>query len=562
VNARRHGTVFAAVVAAVLIGAAAPSLATTWSVQPFVNTSANEYFAVWSPDAQQLAYVSDATGVRQLYIVNADGTGTWQVTNDANGVFDAAWSPNGQYLVYTQSQMVPKDLIMVQLNAARDGVVGWSNLTNDPYTATWKDARFSPNGQTIIANRQYSSSWQIAQVEPSGGWTLLTGTYSTVPAWKPDGSLVAYARSGSTTGVTHIYVNYLPGDVKLVDWGITNLKIRGLAWSPLGTQLAFSAPYESVSYVGVVNANGSNLVVLDSGPAAFPQQAYATQEDVWSADGTKLVYSAYEGGVWNVYTINADGTGKELVSASTGDDLRARFFGDGRICFESDRSGNWDIYVTAPPVTNQPPVAEANGPYIVPATSWDGAEVVLDGSASSDPDGDPLLYSWRIGGVEIGTDPVITHQFPIGLTEGVTLTVSDPSGETDTAETTVTVTVIPVTIDIKPGADPNNINLGSNGAVPVAFLTDETFDAATIDPLTITLAGHDFYGLVKMRGKKNAEPQVSLVDVDGDGDLDLLAHLETENLALEPTATVCTLGALTYSGEVVQGEDSVNIVGN
>jgi hypothetical protein len=212
------------------------------------------------------------------------------------------------------------------------------------------------------------------------------------------------------------------------------------------------------------------------------------------------------------------------------------------------------------PCGNHPPVADPNGPYIEQATSWDGALVQLDGSASSDPDGDPLTYSWRIcDGDEIGTDPIVTYEFPIGETS-VSLTVTDPSGECDTETTTVTVTAGQVQIDIKPGSDPNSINLSSHGVIPVAFLTDEQFDASTIDPATVTLAGQDFCGLVKMRGKQGEVPMANLEDVDGDGDLDLVVHLVTENLTLEPTATFCVLGALTTDGHVVQGQDFVNIV--
>src|SRR5206468_53129 len=55
---------------------------------------------------------------------------------------------------------------------------------------------------------------------------------------------------------------------------------------------------------------------------------------------------------------------------------------------------------------------------------------------------------------------------------------------------------ISVLIDIKPGSYPNSINLGSGGTVPVAIISTPTFDASTVIPTTITLAG----ATVKFRG--------------------------------------------------------------
>ncbi|MBI3663134.1 MAG: hypothetical protein HY234_08815 [Acidobacteria bacterium] len=49
--------------------------------------------------------------------------------------------------------------------------------------------------------------------------------------------------------------------------------------------------------------------------------------------------------------------------------------------------------------------------------------------------------------------------------------------------------VIRVEIDIKPDSFPNSINLGSGGTVPVAIFSSPSFDARTIDPLTVSLAG-------------------------------------------------------------------------
>ena len=47
---------------------------------------------------------------------------------------------------------------------------------------------------------------------------------------------------------------------------------------------------------------------------------------------------------------------------------------------------------------------------------------------------------------------------------------------------------IEVDIDIKPGSDPNSINLKSNGLVPVAILSTIDFKATAVDPGTVLLA--------------------------------------------------------------------------
>ena len=117
------------------------------------------------------------------------------------------------------------------------------------------------------------------------------------------------------------------------------------------------------------------------------------------------------------------------------------------------------------------------------------------------------------------------------------------------------VVTIDVPVDIKPGSDPNSINLDAQGNVPVAIFSTTDFDAATIDSATVTLAG----AAVKLKGKSEA-PQASLKDVNGDGLIDLLVHIVIDGLELELGSTEAELIGYTYEGARVYGMDAVNIV--
>ena len=112
----------------------------------------------------------------------------------------------------------------------------------------------------------------------------------------------------------------------------------------------------------------------------------------------------------------------------------------------------------------------------------------------------------------------------------------------------------PVEIDIKPGTLPNSINLGSQGTVPVAIFSTTSFDATTVDPMTVTLAS------ASVRLKGQGTPAASSVDVDDDGLLDLVVHVSTEALALSSGDTEATLQGETYNGENIEGTDYVRIV--
>ena len=87
--------------------------------------------------------------------------------------------------------------------------------------------------------------------------------------------------------------------------------------------------------------------------------------------------------------------------------------------------------------SNRPPVADAGADRTVAANAGCQAQVALDASGSSDPDGDPLTYAWSGPfGTASGVSPTVT--LPLGNST-ITLTVDDGNGGSDSASVDITV---------------------------------------------------------------------------------------------------------------------------
>lgn len=116
----------------------------------------------------------------------------------------------------------------------------------------------------------------------------------------------------------------------------------------------------------------------------------------------------------------------------------------------ADNSANpadLDVFTDQIPI-GAPPVADAGAAQTVECTGPSGTTVTLNGSGSTDPNGDPLTYTWT-NGTTIIAGPTTNASVNVSLAVGVhnlTLEVNDGNLLTDTDEVTVTVedTTIPV----------------------------------------------------------------------------------------------------------------------
>lgn len=88
--------------------------------------------------------------------------------------------------------------------------------------------------------------------------------------------------------------------------------------------------------------------------------------------------------------------------------------------------------------------ARAAAPVVVidaPATAQTGQPVPFDGDRTSDPDGQPMTYSWAIDGQVLDVEnPWLSVSFAHPGTHVVTLTATDSAGASATASHTIVLT--------------------------------------------------------------------------------------------------------------------------
>ena len=397
-----------------------------------------------------------------------------------------ASGPSGPSTTYTIS-ITPRATAF-SLTLAADSVMDIAGNDGPVAEAIASGGTATPDGTTgtgppTPANRNPVAEAGPAQRVDTNALVTLNGSGN-----DPDGDNNALTYSWELTGGTGIT--------------LSNANIAGPTFTPVaagtytfsltvtdaGTPSASAT--DTVTITVTVPAN--RLPVADAGPAQRVEtNALVTLNGTGSSDpdGDTLSYAwthTQTGGAAPATPITltgADTAGPTFTPVAAGTYTFTLTVTDDGTPAASD-TDTVTITVTVP--ANQPPVAEAG-----PAQSVEtNALVTLNGSGSSDPDGDTLSYAWthtQTGGSAPATPITLTGANTAGPTftpvaagtYTFTLTVTDdadaPASDTDTVAVTVTRprdTVAPV-ITLR-GDSPLEVNQGATYTDPGATASDDT----------------------------------------------------------------------------------------
>ena len=357
----------------------------------------------WSPDGRQIVCATEGIqmapdsrySVSQLWVVDV-ATGQKRLLFQGDAV-QPHWSPHGYRIAYWAQQAGQRDIFTVQPNAgASEKPVP---VTSDP-PLDWNPV-WSPDGKYLYfsSNRGGSMNlWRVPINEPSG---KVLGQPEPVTTPSPysgqinisrDGRRLIYVQQAISRNIESI--GFDPSTEKVVGERVAVTKGYVADLSPDGKSLVFYSlgQQEDIFVIGV---DGKGLRQLTDDP---PRD----REPRWAPDGKKIAFYSNRSGKYEVWTIAADGSGLQQLTASSSPDVFHPVWSpDGARLAFSDRTTSF-IIDTDKPWKEQSPQALPSG-FIAWSWSPDGRKIAgnrpLGGSSAGTG-----IYSLDSRGVEWITD--------------------------------------------------------------------------------------------------------------------------------------------------------------
>jgi hypothetical protein len=242
-------------------------------------------FPTWSPDGMRIAFVGFRDRRASVYVAAADGSNVEEILTPAEGqqIEGLRWSPNGSRIGYQLAQPGSGD------STTPVGDRSWTIWT---MAADGTDRR-----QVTTAGREMHFSWS------------------------PDGTRIVFERfrpiidvSQLGDAATDLYVIDADGsdEVRLTNDGMS----RDPAWSPDGTQIAFSHGPRGDQRLALIGVDGSGLRDMTPRPEAGTFFPYGNTI-AWSPDGEQIAFTGH--GIDDVCFIStldvAEGSVRTLVSS-------------------------------------------------------------------------------------------------------------------------------------------------------------------------------------------------------------------------------------------------------
>ncbi len=238
----------------------------------------------------RIAFVSNVTGSKEIYVMDYDGENRRRVTRDNAIAIYPDWFPGGEELIYTMIRGSRQETRRTRIAAGTS-----SRVTSFPGLNAF--AAPSPRGGEVVMTLSRDGNPEIYRLRADGSeprrLTFGRNTESS-PCWSPDGRRMAYVSDRS--GAPQIYTMSATGGSpqRLTYEGRYNTSPD---WSPKGNLVAFTAKIDGVFQICTVDVGSKEIVRLTAGPGD-------KEDPSWARDGRHITYSVTSGGKSDLYMLD------------------------------------------------------------------------------------------------------------------------------------------------------------------------------------------------------------------------------------------------------------------
>lgn len=246
-----------------------------------------------------IVFTCTRNDVNQICMINADGTGYKQLTNEPNNSYYPAISPDGTEIVFATNKYDIFDLYMI-LHGSTDLVQLTDNIGNV------FSPSFSPDGKQIVfvnrATTGPSSLWMMGSQGEKPRLFYAAPNNIVAAAWSPDDTSIAFAMAVDSQFTYEVFL--LPvkdpqATPRRISSGVSGIG-GSLAWSPDSKDLLiFAGPVEA-----------REIYRLEVGTGAISQLTYGGNNAAaaYSPDGQFIVFNSLRNDDQaDLYIMRADG---------------------------------------------------------------------------------------------------------------------------------------------------------------------------------------------------------------------------------------------------------------
>lgn len=317
---------------------------------------ASESTPLYSPDGKQIAFVSDRTGSRQVFVETLDGSAPSQVTFHTEGYSLEDWSPDGKsllaYGIRDHHWRRPQRLISLSLEKRRA-----EEIVFDAYA---QDGRYSPDGKKILfcreGTRWYRKGYVGSQASQIWMYDLKSKKFtkllddprgSRTPLWKPDGSGFYYVGATSGSFNLHEYDFESKESQQLTQFEDDSVLMPCISRD--GKTIVFRHLFDLYAFHPTENKPPQKLEITTSGDdpieESLRRNLTSANNVAFSPDGLEIIFAA-GGDLWVMDTVLKEPV---AITQTEVEEREPVMIEDGKaVLFLREEAGQVDLYRAAP----------------------------------------------------------------------------------------------------------------------------------------------------------------------------------------------------------------------